>query len=145
MKLASKIICKTVGTIGMGVALYDSCRVANHYKNVRGEIAEQKHIEDVYFNTRTLDKLSYTNSAHKKNLFEMRTNHNIYEFIGKCKGLVEGFIYGLGNHLPTIFFSTIALLCKNTCAKIGAIGVAGYALLKSIKDGFGISKNHPMN
>ena len=145
MNLAGKILCRSAGVIGMGVALYDACRVANHRRKVCGEIAEQRHIEKVYYNTRTIDRLSYTNSAHKERLFDARTDHGIYGFLGECKGLVEGFIYGLGNHLPTIFLSTLALLCKNTLAKAGAIGLAGYALFKSIKEGFGFSQNHPMS
>ena len=49
MNLAGKILCRSAGVIGMGVALYDACHVANHRRKVCGEIAEQRHIEKVYY------------------------------------------------------------------------------------------------
>lgn len=144
MKTITKIACRTVGTLGIGVALYDTTRVANHFSKVESQKQQSKYLENAYFNSRTSDNMSYTSSAIGKKTFELRTNNPLPSIWGRIKGGCEGAMYSLGNHLFTIACSSLALLSKGTLAKVGAIGVGLKACYEIARNGFGLGKQNPM-
>ena len=145
MNLATKIACRAIGTAGICAAVYDSAKVAKHFSETGAEHAQEHYLEKAYYNSRTTDKVSYSSNAIRGKTFELRSKNPIPGMYGKIKGGFQGFMYGLGNYLPLIAFSTMALACKNFFAKVGAIGIGAAFLYKIVRDGYGLGKNNPMH
>ena len=59
MKTITKIACRTIGALGMGIALYDASRVASYNSKTTAENVKAAQMERAYFNSRTIDKMSY--------------------------------------------------------------------------------------
>ena len=144
MNLATKIVCRTLGTAGICAAVYDSAKVAKHFSKTGSGQAQSQYLQNAYYNSRTADKVSYSSNSIREKTFELRSKNPIPGIYGKIKGGFQGFMYGLGNYLPLIAFSTMALTCKNFFAKAGAIGIGAAFLYKIVRDGFGLGKNNPM-
>ena len=144
MNTVSKIACRTVGTLGMGIALFDACKICKVYSNIGKNRANGIYYEKAYFNSRTTDNVSPAASMIGEKTFEIRTRNPLPGIWGKIKGGTEGFLYGLGNFLPAVIFSSPALLGKNWGAKIGAIGVGLGICFKIAREGFGLGKDNPM-
>lgn len=144
MNIASKIVCRTVGAAGMYIALSDSCKIAKQYSAIGGEHAQEGYLEKAYYKTRTTDKVSYTQKNIGEKAFEMRTKNPLPSIFGGIEGGFKGLMYGLGNYLPAIIFSTIALVSKKWPAKIGALGVAATIIYNIARSGFGVGKRNPM-
>ena len=144
MNTITKIACRTVGTLGIGVALYDATRVANHFSKAESQKQQAKYLENAYFNSHTSDNISYTSSAIGKKTFEMRTNNPLPSIWGRIKGGCEGALYSLGNHLFTIACASLALLSKGALAKVGAVGVGLKVCYDIARNGFGLGKQNPM-
>lgn len=145
MKTVTKIACRTMGTVGMGIALYNATRVANQFSKNEAQNEESKYLEKAYFDSRNLNDISYTSKGIQKKTFELRTKNPLPSLWGRIKGATIGAIQSLGNNLPTIACAAFALLSKGIFAKIGAIGVGlsiGYDIAHN---GFGLGKHHPMD
>ena len=145
MNLAGKILCRTVGTVGMGLALYDASKVGGLYARNGGQYEQAKYLERRYFDSRTTDHVSYRDSKIGEKTFDLCTKNPLPKVWGKIRGGIGGFLYGLGNSLPIIVCSSMALLCKNVGAKIGVAGIALGMGYKILREGFGVGKQHPMN
>lgn len=145
MKTITKIVCRTVGTLGMGCALYDAVKVAKHHSREESMKQEAKHIERVYANTRTVDTVSFTDSAIQGKIADRRMNNPLYSFWGSIKGGVSGFLSGMGNHVFTVACSAFALASKGKMAQIGAIGVGLSACFNIAHNAFGIGKKTPLD
>ena len=50
MKLATKIICRTLGTAGLGLAVYIAKKIGNHFAKVESEKTQASCLEKVYYN-----------------------------------------------------------------------------------------------
>lgn len=145
MKTFGKIVCRTVGTLGMGIALYDATKVAGQFSRNEAQRTQAKYLEKAYYDGRTLDTVSYTANNIRKKTFDLRTKNPLPALWGKVKGWNEGFFYSLGNSVLGVAFSALALLCKGTMAKVGAAGVALGLAYKVLREGFGLGKQHPMD
>ena len=145
MKIVPRVICRTVGVVGMGATLVDSFKIAKQYSGIGGEHAQEKYLQNAYFKTRTTDNVSYSSKAIGDKAFELRTKSPLPAIGGNIGGFFKGLTYGLGNYLPIITFSTFALVSKKWLAKLGAVGVAACLLYNIIRQGFGIGKQNPMN
>ncbi len=145
MNFATKIACRTLGTAGMGVALYDAVNVANQFSRNGAQKENAKYLENAYFNSRTTDTVSYSDNIVREKVFDLRTKNPLPSLWGRIKGGVEGTLYSLSDSLLLVGSSAFALVAKNTFAKIGATGVALTACYKILRSGFGIGKEHPMN
>lgn len=145
MKLAAKIACRTMGTLGMGVALYDAVNVASQYSKNGAQKESSRYIEKAYFDSRTTDTVSYSNKTIQDKVFDIRARNPLPTIWGGIKGSFEGGLYSLGNNLILVGSSALALTCKNVLAKIGAAGVALTALYNILRSGFGVGKKHPMD
>ena len=145
MNLAGKIACRTVGALEMSAGLYDAFRVAGHHSRVGEEEARAKHYEKVYYSSRTTDRTSYLANDLREKTADIRTKLIFPALKGKVVGAVEGFFYGLGNWLPAIACSALALTSKGKAAKFGAAGVALCAVYSILHNGFGMNKQNPMN
>ena len=51
MNLAGKILCKTAGTVGIGLALYDAYKIGSLYARNGGQYEQGKYLEKRYFNS----------------------------------------------------------------------------------------------
>ena len=144
MRLIGKIACKALGVAGMTVACYDAVKISKQFAEIGSEHSQEHYMEDAYYSSRTLDKVSYTTNALREKTFELRTKNPLPGIFGKIKGGFQGFMYGLANSLPLIACSALALLGRNFFAKAGALGIGGVAIYKVLREGFGIGKNNPM-
>ena len=145
MKTFAKIVCRTTGTLGMGLALYEASCVGKQFARNGAKNSQAKYLERAYYSGRTIDDVSYISNDIRKKTFDLRTRNPLPTLGGKVKGWFDGAMYGLGNNLFTVCCASLAILSKGALAKLGAIGVAakfGYDILRS---GFGIGKEHPMN
>ena len=138
------IVCKTVGVAGMGIAMYDGVNSAKAVGRHQAIVATQNWLENSYFNSRTLDNISSSSNFLRKKTFDLKSKNPIPTIIGKTKGTINGFLYGLGINLPAILCGSLAILGKGFISKIGATGVALTVLYKIARDGFGLGKQHPM-
>ena len=145
MNMVAKIACRTIGTVGMGMALCDAWRVSSHYAKIGGNAAQARYLSKAYYSSRTTDKVSYAQSAIAEKTFDVRTRNPLPLFFGRVKGRAAGFLYGLGNFLPAVACSALALTCKNWGAKLGALGVLAATCFNILRQGFGVGKKNPMN
>jgi len=145
MNLVTKIACKSIGAAGIGVALFDACKVAEQFSRNEAQNQQQKYLERAFYNARTVDEVSFSNNSVRRNTFDLRTRNPLPNLYGKIKGGTEGFLYGLGNFLPTIACSALALTPKVSLAKLGAIGTALSLCYNVARNGFGLGKHHPMD
>lgn len=144
MRTITKIACRTVGTAGVGLALYDAWRVGTLYSKNCSQSSQAKFLEKAYFDSRNIEDVSYISNDLRQKTFDMRTNNPLPSTWGKIKGFFQGGFNSLGNNLLTIACSSMALLSKGLLAKIGAVGVLlkiGYDILHN---GFGVGKENPM-
>lgn len=133
-----------MGTVGMGIALYDASRVAAQFSRNGAHNQQAKYLEKAYFETRGIDNVSYNSNNIRQKTFDLRAKNPIPSLWGRIKGGAEGAIYSLGTNLFTVACSALAILSKGTLAKIGAIGV-GLGICYSIaRNGFGLGKQNPM-
>ena len=133
MRTITKIACRTAGALGIGVS------------KVQGELSKANQLEKAYFSSRTLDNYSDFSNKIQKDTFELRSKLPLPTIKGKIKGGIKGFLSSLGNHLPSIAFSSMALLCKGIGAKIGVAGLLLSLGYEVARNGFGLNKHHPMN
>ncbi len=145
MRMVTKIACRTLGVAGMTLACVDSAKVAKQFSEVGSEHAQEEHLEKVYYSTRTLDKVSYTDNVLREKGFDLRSKNPLPSIKGKIHGGFQGFMYGMANFLPVIACSSLAILGKNFLAKAGAIGLGCIAVYKILNNSFGLGKNNPMN
>lgn len=140
-----QIACKTVGVAGAGVALFNAIKVGKLMSKTQGELTTANYLENAYFNSRTIDNISYTDNNIRKKTFDFEAKLPIADIWGKIKGAVSGFFYSMGKSLPLIASSCLAIRGKGNWSVAGTIGVAGCLLYSILRNGFGLGKEHPMN
>jgi hypothetical protein len=128
----------------MYAALSDSLKIAKKYSEIGGEHRQEEYLVNVYSKTRTTDQVSYTQKNIGEKAFELRSKNPFPGIFGSMGGAFKGFTYSMGNYLPAVVFSTIALVSKKWPAKIGAAGVAAGIIYKIVRQGFGVGKQNPM-
>ena len=145
MNLAAKIACRTIGTAGMGLALYDASQRCSISARRGAQDEQAKYLENAYFNARTLDTASPSSNELRQKTFDLRTRNPLPTLWGKIKGGCNGILHGLGDRPPIVIFSAMAILGKGAGAKFGAIGAAVAACYDVARNGFGIGKQTPMS
>lgn len=145
MNTFGKIVCKTVGVAGMSAVLYDAYSVGKAQSRRTSQASEADFFEKVHANTRTTTNESPIAGAMQKKVANMRMNNPLISLSGRCKGAFSGFFGSLGDNLFPAITASMALAGKGIFAKIGAWGTAGYALFVIAKEGFGFSKNSPVD
>lgn len=144
MRLVTKIVCRTLGVAGIGVACYDAAKISKQFSEIGSEHTQEHYLEKAYYNSRTLDKVSYSSNALREKTFEVRSKNPLPGIYGKVEGGFKGLMYGLSNALPLVICSSFAILGKNFLAKAGAIGIGAITAYKIIREGYGVGKNNPM-
>lgn len=145
MNIAGKIACRTIGALGMSAGLYDAFRVAGHHAKIGQEESRAKYYEKVYFSSRTTENTSYIANDLRNKTADLRSKLIFPAIKGTVVGGVKGFFNSLGNWLPAILCSALALTSKGKAAKFGAVGVALCAVYSILHNGFGMNKQNPMN
>ena len=145
MRTLTKIACRTMGTVGMGIALYDASRVASQFSRNGAQNAQARYLENAYFDSRGIDNVSYNANNIRQKTFDLRTKNPLPALWGRVKGYCEGATYSLGNSLFTVTCSAFALLFKGLLAKVGAAGVGLGLCFNIARNGFGLGKQHPMD
>ena len=138
------IASRAIGTAGVGLALYDAVQRSKANARHQAHKKTADYLERTYFNSRTTDNISAVDNKIRAKTFDLETKNPIPTLWGKFKGGVNGFIYSLGNNLPLVLCSTLAILGKNFIAKAGAIGTGCYLAYSVARNGFGLGKEHPM-
>ena len=145
MRTITKIACRTLGTVGMGLSIYNATRVGSQFSKNEAQRTQGKYLERAYFDSRTIDDVSYTANGVRKKTFDLRTKNPLPTLWGRIKGWTQGCLYSLGNSLPIIACSALALVSKGIMAKIGAAGIAIGICYSIARNGFGLGKKHPMD
>lgn len=138
------IACRTVGTVGMGLALFDCVQACKANSKRKAHATTANYLEKSYFNARTIDNISTNQNTIRAKTFDLKTKNPLPTLWGKTTGGLNGIIYSLGNNLPLVACSALAILGKNIGAKIGAVGVGCGLIYNIARNGFGLGKEHPM-
>ena len=48
MNLVARVACRTIGAAGIGVALYDSAKIAKYFSETGSEHAQEHYLEKAY-------------------------------------------------------------------------------------------------
>lgn len=136
-------VCKSVGTVGMSLALYDAYKLASKKSDRMVLQDTANHYSDTYFSSRTLSTESEINSALQNKVRDMRMKNPVLPIISKIKGFIIGGLESLANNFIPVAFSTLALTTKGLLSKIGAWGVAIWGAITLLREGFGLGKNTP--
>lgn len=139
-----QIACKTIGIAGSGLAIYDAIQVSKISARQGAHNATANFLENAYYNSRTIDNVSVTQNNIRKKTFNIETKLPLPTLLGKIKGGIKGFFSSLGNALPLVACSALALVGKGRWAKGGAIGVGCCLLYNILRNGLGLGKEHPM-
>ena len=145
MNTLTKIACRTIGTVGMGVALYEATQVGKQFSKNYSIKEQSKYLEKAYFNGRTMDSISYSGNDMRNTAFNKRTKNPLPSLWGKIKGGIGGGLYGLADQLPTVICSSFAILGKGVGAKVGAVGVVLFQGFNVLRNVFGLGKHNPMD
>lgn len=145
LSVGGKIICRTVGVAGMGVALYDAVQSSKAVSRHQGLVTQGNFLENRYFASRTTDNVSSTQTAISKKTFDVLTDSPIPGIWGKVKGACKGFVSSLGTNLTLICSAAMAILSKGFLAKLGTAGVVGTAIYQILRQGFGMGKKNPFS
>jgi hypothetical protein len=138
------IASRIIGTAGVGLALYDAVQGTKAAARHQAHKKTADYLEKSHFNSRTIDNVSANQNKIRAKVFDLETKNPLPTLGGKIKGGINGFIYSLGNSLPLVLCSTLAILGKNIVAKAGAIGVGCCLAYNVARNGFGLGKEHPM-
>ena len=139
-----QIAYKTIGVAGAGIALYDAIQVSKISARQGAQTATANFLEKAYYNSRTIDNVSVTQNNIRKKTFDIETKLPMPTLLGKIKGGIKGFFYALGNALPLVACSALALAGKGNWAKAGAIGAGCCFIYNILRNGLGLGKEHPM-
>ena len=145
MNTITKIACRTIGAAGIGIPLYNAMRVGNQFARNEAQRTQGKYLEKAYFDSRTIDTVSYSSNKVRQKVFDLETKNPLPTLWGKIKGWTNGTLSSLGDSLPTIICASMAILSKGFFAKVGAVGVALSAAYSIARNGFGLGKYHPMD
>ncbi len=145
MGAIGKIVCKTAGAAGMGLALYDAFLFAGANSKRYSQKLDADHFERVLADTRTLEKESEFENAVQKKVADFRMKSPIVNIYGKVKGYISGFFHSLGENIVPVSFASLALAGKGFFSKLGAWGLALYGAYTVAKEGFGFGKHTPMD
>ena len=142
--MLTKIACRTIGTVGLGLALYDATRVASRFSKNVSELTQANYLEKSYFNSRTIENDSYVSNSLREKAFDLNSKNPIPSLWGRVKGYIQGAMYSLGNNLLTVSCSALALLGKGWGAKVGSFGVVASLAYDFLRNGFGLGRQNPI-
>lgn len=128
----------------MGVALYDATKVAGLFSRNKAQVQHANYLEDVYYNSRTLDTVSYSSNGIRKTTANVMEKNPLPRIWGRIKGAFQGATYSLGHNLLAIACASLALVSKGKLAIVGAAGLGLGACYKIAREGLGVGKTHPM-
>lgn len=145
MVSVGKIITKTIGVAGLGMALYDATQYSKMSAKHNSLARQADYLEKSYYNSRTIDNISTNSNKIRAKTFDLETWNPLPSFFGKIKGGIKGFFYSLAVNMPLVVTSCLAFASKGVMSTIGAVGVGLTLAYNIARNGFGLGKKHPMS
>lgn len=145
MNILANIVCKTAGIAGMSAVLYDAYTIGRRNSSRIKQDVSADYFQRIHAAKRTLTTESQVNSSLQNKISDLRMNNPIVPIYGNVKGFLGGFFNSLGNNIIPVCAASLALAGKGAASKIGAWGLAAYAGLVALREGFGVGKNSPMD
>lgn len=145
MGTIANIACKTVGVAGMSAVLYDAYSLGKQNSKRNLQKVNADHFEKVIADTRTMSSESAMTGAMQKKIANFRMNNPLISAFGSVGGFISGALNSLGDNIIPTTFASIALATKGKLSKLGAFGTIGYGIYTVLKEGFGVSKQSPLD
>lgn len=145
MGTIANIACKTVGIAGMSAVLYDAYSLGKQNSQRNLQKVNADHFEKVIADTRTMSSESAMTGAMQKKIANFRMNNPLISAFGSVGGFISGALNSLGDNIIPTAFASIALATKGKLSKLGAFGTIGYGIYTVLKEGFGVSKQSPLD
>ncbi len=145
MGTIANIACKTVGVAGMSAVLYDAYSLGKQNSQRNLQKVNADHFEKVIADTRTMSSESAMTGAMQKKIANFRMNNPLISAFGSVGGFISGALNSLGDNIIPTAFASIALATKGKLSKLGAFGTIGYGIYTVLKEGFGVSKQSPLD
>lgn len=145
MGTIANIACKTVGVAGMSAVLYDAYSLGKQNSKRNLQKVNADHFEKVIADTRTMSSESAMTGAMQKKIANFRMNNPLISAFGSVGGFISGALNSLGENIIPTTFASIALATKGKLSKLGAFGTIGYGIYTVLKEGFGVSKQSPLD
>ena len=145
MGMMANIVCKTVGVAGMSAVLYDAYSLGKQNSQRNLQKVNADHFEKVIADTRTMSSESAMTGAMQKKIANFRMNNPLISAFGSVGGFISGALNSLGDNIIPTAFASIALATKGKLSKLGAFGTIGYGIYTVLKEGFGVSKQSPLD
>ena len=145
MGTIANIACKTVGVAGMSAVLYDAYSLGKQNSKRNLQKVNADHFEKVIADTRTMSSESAMTGAMQKKIANFRMNNPLISAFGSVGGFISGALNSLGDNIIPTAFASIALATKGKLSKLGAFGTIGYGIYTVLKEGFGVSKQSPLD
>ena len=145
MGTIANIACKTVGVAGMSAVLYDAYSLGKQNSQRNLQKVNADHFEKVIADTRTMSSESAMTGAMQKKIANFRMNNPLISAFGSVGGFIGGALNSLGDNIIPTTFASIALATKGKLSKLGAFGTIGYGIYTVLKEGFGVSKQSPLD
>ena len=145
MGTIANIACKTVGVAGMSAVLYDAYSLGKQNSKRNLQKVNADHFEKVIADTRTMSSESAMTGAMQKKIANFRMNNPLISAFGSVGGFISGALNSLGDNIIPTTFASIALATKGKLSKLGAFGAIGYGIYTVLKEGFGVSKQSPLD
>ncbi len=134
-----KYIAKGVGALGLGLVLRDAHNIGKLQADVTSQTIDGDVSMDLFENSQRLDSPSLLKSEVKDKIFKWQLGSNFLSFFNSAAGYFSGLFSMMAESVVPLGLSAVALLAKGKKLACGsAIGLAAYAGLSLIKDGFGI-------
>lgn len=134
------ILTKAVGTVGLGLVLYDSYTAARIHSEAFSRDAKTEWVTRTYFDDITLDHPSVVKRNMKKGIFHYVMDENLSGFfngiLGGFKGATAMLVH---NWVPTVLAAG-TFVGKGIFSKCSAVGLVGYGLMVLAQEVFGIGK-----
>ena len=87
------IACRAIGTVGMGLALYDAVERSKANSRHQAQKQTADYLEKTYFNSRTIDNISTTQNKIRAKTFDLQTKNPLPTLWGKIKGVFLQNLY----------------------------------------------------
>ncbi len=145
MGTIANIACKTIGVAGMSAVLYDAYSLGKQNSQRNLQKVNADHFEKVIADTRTMSSESAMTGAMQKKIANFRMNNPLISAFGSVGGFISGALNSLGDNIIPTAFASIALATKGKLSKLGAFGTIGYGIYTVLKEGFGVSKQSPLD
>ena len=138
-------LAKGAGAAALGISAYDAHVLAKINADSYSATKDADALSNAYNNTLYSTNGSVTTDAVKKKLFNLETGMNMRNFINSIVGYFGGLANSLVGDAVPVTMGLLAVLSKGFVSKASAVGLAAWAGVSVLKDGFGFGHHNPLN